>query len=460
MRAWWLSRRASVFAPSSFCHQCSPSRRRQPSVVRAPRQSVVVMELRSLLLSDDDDADISSSSDDGIMDDDFSMFLEPAPTRLGIPNRPRDRMDWSERMNSLTEFEFKRTYRQSSERFHSVVAALKERDLSDRLIFDSREATHNAISMELRWSMTSRFLAGGSYLDIYQMHGVSKSAFFECIWKTLDLFDRAYPVPWILDNPVECAKLSAAFQQRSAVPGAFGGCVGAIDGLCVKIKAPTDRINPAAFWARKGFYAVNVQAICDASRKFLFWSCKAPGRTNDNLALCFTPLGRGLMTPWEDLPPLQQPIYPGYYVHGDLAYGCTRYIICPYKGTNLSKSQDAFNFYHSQLRINIECAFGMLVRRFGILWRPMEFALERCAMIVNACMKLHNLLVDDSPVPDQLRGRVVDANDVAASMPELRQLLPAVRRVPDRNAQQPIREAINFRLSREIGVVRPKSRKT
>lgn len=30
-------------------------------------------------------------------------------------------------------------------------------------------------------------------------------------------------------------------------------------------------------------------------------------------------------------------------------------------------AEDAYNFYHPQLRINVECAFGMLVQRWGIL---------------------------------------------------------------------------------------------
>jgi hypothetical protein len=36
-------------------------------------------------------------------------------------------------------------------------------------------------------------------------------------------------------------------------------------------------------------------------------------------------------------------------------------------GNENMKSMDNYNFYHLQLRIQIECAFGMLVQKWGIL---------------------------------------------------------------------------------------------
>lgn len=45
------------------------------------------------------------------------------------------------------------------------------------------------------------------------------------------------------------------------------------------------------------------------------------------------------------------------------------------------------------LRIHIERAFGQLVRRWGILWRPIETRLPACTVILEACAKLHNFCV-------------------------------------------------------------------
>jgi hypothetical protein len=40
------------------------------------------------------------------------------------------------------------------------------------------------------------------------------------------------------------------------------------------------------------------------------------------------------------------------------------------------------------------CAFGILVRRWGILWRPLEMRFERRTQTIAACMRLHNFCID------------------------------------------------------------------
>ena len=60
-------------------------------------------------------------------------------------------------------------------------------------------------------------------------------------------------------------------------------------------------------------------------------------------------------------------------------------------------AKDNYNFYHSQLRINVECAFGMLVQRWSILRRPLPAAMgihKITALTLSLC-KLHNFLLDD-----------------------------------------------------------------
>ena len=54
----------------------------------------------------------------------------------------------------------------------------------------------------------------------------------------------------------------------------------------------------------------------------------------------------------------------------------------------------AFNNMLSSQRITIERAFGMLVRRWGILWKPLEYDMEKVTLIIQVCAKLHNRCVD------------------------------------------------------------------
>ena len=83
-------------------------------------------------------------------------------------------------------------------------------------------------------------------------------------------------------------------------------------------------------------------------------------------------------------------MFLGLTIFGDCAYITTQYMTTPFKSP--SKYQDDFNFYHSQLRIKIECAFGKLVWRWGILRKGMSRGIsikKTNAMVLSLC-KLHN----------------------------------------------------------------------
>ena len=43
----------------------------------------------------------------------------------------------------------------------------------------------------------------------------------------------------------------------------------------------------------------------------------------------------------------------------------------------------------------IECAFGILVRRWGLLWRPLSMRFDRRAPVVCAIIRLHNFCIDE-----------------------------------------------------------------
>ena len=58
--------------------------------------------------------------------------------------------------------------------------------------------------------------------------------------------------------------------------------------------------------------------------------------------------------------------------------------------------RDNFNFYLSQLRINIECCFGMLINKFPILESALKTPLLRNAVdTFHVCCILHNLCIDE-----------------------------------------------------------------
>ena len=54
---------------------------------------------------------------------------------------------------------------------------------------------------------------------------------------------------------------------------------------------------------------------------------------------------------------------------------------------------DEFNFEQSSNRMPIECAFGILVMRWGIQWRPLCMRYNRRTSVIECFMKLHNFCI-------------------------------------------------------------------
>jgi hypothetical protein len=85
----------------------------------------------------------------------------------------------------------------------------------------------------------------------------------------------------------------------------------------------------------------------------------------------------------------------GKVLFGDNAYLNTDYMATPY--TNVSgnpeyATKDDYNFYHSQLRIRVECCFGMLVQHWGRLRMSLHHSLTISCIValVNCLASLHN----------------------------------------------------------------------
>ena len=79
---------------------------------------------------------------------------------------------------------------------------------------------------------------------------------------------------------------------------------------------------------------------------------------------------------------------------GDNAYLNSKFMVTPYPNVS-GGSKDDFNFFHSQLRIRVECAFGMLVGPWGLLRAaiPLNISLTRTIAMVHALAKLHNFCI-------------------------------------------------------------------
>eukprot|EP00903_Cladosiphon_okamuranus_P007965 g7688.t1 len=166
---------------------------------------------------------------------------------------------------------------------------------------------------------------------------------------------------------------------------------------------PGETAEPNSYFSghKKGF-GMNFQAVCDAEYRIIAWTMNCPGSQNDRTAFKFSGFDK-LLTELPD----------GFFIMGDAAYPASDRILVPFPGTNLSTSQDAFNFYHSQCRMAIEQTFGIMVRRWGILWRPIEVGLKKFEHVVNAVVRMHNFCRNRKiQIPTQNVGSVVQPSHV------------------------------------------------
>ena len=133
---------------------------------------------------------------------------------------------------------------------------------------------------------------------------------------------------------------------------------------------------------------MNLQAICDHELRFIDIDISHPASTSDYLAFCTSSILSNLEK--------DNFLKPGFCLYGDNAYVNTSFMASPFKGTS-SGPKDAYNFFQSQIRINIECAFGVLVSRFGVLRKalPMNISIAKVSALIRCLCILHNFCINE-----------------------------------------------------------------
>jgi hypothetical protein len=126
--------------------------------------------------------------------------------------------------------------------------------------------------------------------------------------------------------------------------------------------------------------------VCDGRLRFRFFSACSTGSTHDSASLAMTALGERL----------SKGHGPGgipspYFFAGDAAYTLSNALVVPVSGAAEGSANCNFNMVHSQYRATIERAFGCLVRRFGVLWRPLSYSVAMNTSIIRCVVRLHNI---------------------------------------------------------------------
>jgi hypothetical protein len=232
----------------------------------------------------------------------------------------RARLRWEAWSIQLDDRSFRKFYRMTRTAFDNLVDALHpalSQSAADAGSWNSLSQSHcsstaGLITSNLKVSMTLRWLAGGSYIDITHHHRVSETSFWRHRDAVLEAINSsvsptlgiAFPA---LDDEEALRAIAQGFAAKSE-NWVFLDVVGAIDSMLVELAyvRKTDSQQPGKYFTRNGTYALNLQAVCDADQQFRHFSLRCCGPTHDSIAYMHTEL-------WADLEE-QGMIQPFFFV--------------------------------------------------------------------------------------------------------------------------------------------------
>lgn len=135
-------------------------------------------------------------------------FLNQRAERRSWKDRWEGRLDWDAHVRTFTEDEFRLNYRVSFGLFNKLIREIGPRlrtanitkvlsiftshfyfhQVTGHEIFQQADASScGALTPEIRLAVALRWLAGGSYQDIYRLHRVCKTTMYtSCIWPVVE----------------------------------------------------------------------------------------------------------------------------------------------------------------------------------------------------------------------------------------------------------------------------------
>nr|XP_061797549.1 putative nuclease HARBI1 [Nerophis lumbriciformis] len=234
---------------------------------------------------------------------------------------------------------------------------------------------------------------GLSYIVVARVFNVPKSTVHRVVHKVANYICRNLRRAIAFPQAEELDAVGRGFAQLSGSP-AFRNVVGAIDCSQIRIKPPArHRIDYLNY---KGYYSVNMQAICDSNGRFLDIFVGYPGSVHDSRVMKNSTCYKA-----RRYPP------PGYILLGDGGYPCLETPIClmtPYKEPVNGPVQGRYNFHHAKGHSIIERAFGVMKTRWRCtLFKALEVRPVFAPQVIASCAFLHNVCLDNGDLlePDE-----------------------------------------------------------
>ena len=193
---------------------------------------------------------------------------------------------------------------------------------------------------------------------------MSHTEIFTSIWAVVESVNSLaeFEIQYPTDQSTQ-KMIADDFQAVSGV--GFDNCGGAIDGVLIWMEKPSQidaqesgLSRKKLLCARKNKFGLNMQAVSDCRGRILDLSINYGRASADIIAFeasdLYDKLEKGLLR------------NSRLALFGDNAYVNKCYMATPFPNVS-SGGEDIYNFYHSQLRIQVECCCGQFVHRWGIL---------------------------------------------------------------------------------------------
>jgi len=184
-------------------------------------------------------------------------------------DHPIEKVERKDPFKCLSDQEFFRRYRFSKETV---------RVISDIVCDDLQRETkrNNALPVDIQVTMALQYFATGTFQQIVgDTLNISQPSISRII-KNVSIALARKSDRYIKINNENINRKKQDFYNIAHFPN----CIGAIDCTHVKIKKPNT--DPEYFINRKGSYSINVQAVCDANRKFTNIVARWPGSVHDS----------------------------------------------------------------------------------------------------------------------------------------------------------------------------------
>ena len=182
----------------------------------------------------------------------------------------------------------------------------------------------------------------------------------------------------------------------------FSNCIGALDSKDIMIKSPAK--SGSLFFNYKGHFSTNLMALVEANYRFIFVDIGEYGSNSDGSVFKTSNFGKKYMNhqlgiPGDKMLPNYQSDPVPHVV--DEGFPLLPILTRPYPkadGNSVPREEAIFNFRLSSARMVVENAFGIFSQRWHLFDRRIPLEVKHVDVVVQACVCLHNFVVEDKPI--------------------------------------------------------------